>query len=66
MHVEVSQDLKKHVERLLAFTDEERKNYEQSLEDGIDKEYLWEDVKEIGKWIGLQNNNFPSDSNKKR
>ena len=53
MHVEVREDIKKHVEKLLTYTDDEREKYEQSLEDGLVKEHIWEDIQTIGKWIGL-------------
>ena len=53
MHVEVREEIKKHVEKLLAYTDDERKKYEQCLEDELVKEYIWADIQTISKWIGL-------------
>jgi len=53
MHVEVREEIKKHVEKLLAYTDDERKKYEQCSEDGPAKEHIWADIQTISKWIGL-------------
>ncbi len=53
MNVEVREEIKKHVEKLLTYTDDERKKYEQCLEDEYVKEHIWVDIQEIGKWIGL-------------
>jgi len=53
MNVEVREEIKKHVEKMLAYTDDERKKYERCLEDGPVKEHIWVDIQEIGKWIGL-------------
>jgi len=53
MNVEVREEIKKHVEELLTYTDDERKKYEQCLEDELAKEHIWVDIQAIGKWIGL-------------
>jgi len=55
MNVEVTEEIKKHVETLLAYMDDERKDYEGMVEDGNpeSKNHIWIDIQAIAKWLDL-------------